>query len=43
MRQGMRPMIETRKDLRIIAASVRDLTNSLKRGARHAKRKVDLQ
>jgi len=29
---GMRLMVETRKDLRALAASVRELTNSLKRG-----------
>jgi uncharacterized coiled-coil protein SlyX len=41
---GMRMMVETRKDLRALAAGVRELTNSLKRGPDgHARRKVDFR
>lgn len=48
---GMRMMIDarkemavTRKELRALAKSVQDLTNSLQRGPNgHAKRKLDLQ
>jgi predicted nucleic acid-binding Zn-ribbon protein len=51
MHEGMRLMVETRKDipetrkdLRALAANVRDLTNGLRGGPNgHAKRKVDLQ
>jgi hypothetical protein len=40
----MRLMVETRKDLRALAASVRELTNSLKRSPNgHIRRKLDLE
>jgi len=41
---GMRLMVETRKDLRILTGQVRALTDSLRRGPNgHAKGKVDVQ
>ena len=44
LQEGMRLMVETRKDLRTLGANVQDLTNSLRRGSNgHGKRKVDLQ
>jgi len=44
MQEGVRLMVETRKDLRTLATSVQELTNSLRRGSNgHTKRKLDLQ
>jgi len=51
VREGMRLMVETRRDLRTLAtglknltSNVNDLTNSMRRGSNgHTKRKVDLQ
>ena len=44
MQEGMRLMVETRKDLRTLAVSVKELTSSLRRGSNgHTKRKLDLQ
>jgi len=40
---GMRLMVETRKDLRVLTKNVENLTNSLQRGPNgQAQRKLDL-
>jgi len=44
VQEGMRLMIETRKDMRVMVKGINDLTNTLKRGTNgRAKGKVDIQ